>query len=137
MPCMQLPLSVDDKAQMVSCHTNLKYSGFVFCAPRDGGITGRFVALDISTMPIHGLQLSDSQLAAVINLVLPGWLLLAVAPRWRTSYLVAVVGAIVVGVAYVASMVSFMVKPPEGFGTTQDMFTFEVSGDLTGWSAEV
>lgn len=49
----------------------------------------------------------------------------------------ALVGAINVGVAYVASMVSFMAKPPKEFGTTQDMFNFEVSRVLTGWGPKV
>ena len=37
-------------------------------------------------MPIIGLDLSDQQIFDGINAVLPAWILLVIAPRWRVTH---------------------------------------------------
>ena len=37
-------------------------------------------------MPVIGLDLSDQQIFDGINAVLPAWILLVVAPRWRVTH---------------------------------------------------
>ena len=37
-------------------------------------------------MPVIGLDLSDQQIFDGINAVLPAWILLVIAPRWRVTH---------------------------------------------------
>ena len=37
-------------------------------------------------MPIVGLDLSDQQIFDGLSLVLPAWILLVIAPRWRVTH---------------------------------------------------
>ena len=37
-------------------------------------------------MPVVGLDLSDQQIFDGINAVLPAWILLVIAPRWRVTH---------------------------------------------------
>lgn len=55
-------------------------------------------------MPILGLQYSDEQLWDVLNGVLPAWLLLAVAPRWRLTVPIATLTAAFYSLLYVGAM---------------------------------
>ena len=53
-------------------------------------------------MPIPGLRISDEQVFSLVNGVLPAWLLLLLAPRWRGTVPVATVTAAVFSALYVA-----------------------------------
>ncbi len=82
-------------------------------------------------MPIQGLPFTDKELFDVINVVLPGWLLLALVPRWKHSYTVATLGAVVVGALYVGTLAHNLTNP-SGSVDLKDMFSYEVRG----WSVQ-
>ncbi|KXZ53374.1 hypothetical protein GPECTOR_7g1270 [Gonium pectorale] len=80
-------------------------------------------------MPIYGLAYTDKQLFDLINVVLPAWLLLAVAPKWRHTKTVSAAAALLMSALYTALLVSFMVAPPDGEVLDfSDMFTLEGVG---------
>ncbi|EFJ45242.1 hypothetical protein VOLCADRAFT_106055 [Volvox carteri f. nagariensis] len=62
-------------------------------------------------MPIYGLSFTDEQLFNLINIALPGWVLLAVAPRWRLTQLISAVAAVLVSGLYTALLLTFMIAP--------------------------
>lgn len=55
-------------------------------------------------MPVPGLPFSDEQLWDVLNGVLPAWLLLAVAPRWRHTIPIVTLTAAFYSLLYVGAM---------------------------------
>lgn len=81
-------------------------------------------------MPIHGLPFKDEQLFNLINVVLPGWLLLAVAPRWHHSQTISAIAALLVSALYSALLINVMAYP-DGHEKLDfsDMFTYEVRGN--------
>lgn len=78
-------------------------------------------------MPIRGLPLTDSQLFDCLNIVMPAWLLLAVAPRWRFTNVVAVGCALLVSALYVALMVPQIVFPEDKMDF-KEFFNLQASG---------
>ncbi|GIL49597.1 hypothetical protein Vafri_5927, partial [Volvox africanus] len=79
-----------------------------------------------TSMPIHGVPFTDEQLFNLVNIILPGWLLLALAPRWRHSQTVSAVAAIAMSLLYAALLISslFFSKSDEKLDLA-DMFTYE------------
>ncbi|GFR49590.1 hypothetical protein Agub_g11657, partial [Astrephomene gubernaculifera] len=77
-------------------------------------------------MPIYGLPYSDDQLFNLLNLALPAWILLAVAPRWRYTQIISTATALLMSALYVALFVTMKVSPPEGEQLDfNELFTFE------------
>ncbi|GLC45784.1 hypothetical protein PLESTB_001156400 [Pleodorina starrii] len=74
-------------------------------------------------MPIYGLPFKDDQLFEFVNLVLPGWLVLALAPRWGPSQTISAVAALLQSALYVALVISLMALPEKL--DYSDMFTYE------------
>lgn len=56
-------------------------------------------------MPIPYLPFTDAQLFNGINLVLPAWALLLVAPRWRHTQSLVSATALVFAASYVATII--------------------------------
>ena len=55
-------------------------------------------------MPVPGLPFSDAELWPALNGVLPAWLLLALAPRWRLTIPFATLTAAAYSLLYVGAM---------------------------------
>ncbi|GLI64650.1 hypothetical protein VaNZ11_007977, partial [Volvox africanus] len=77
-------------------------------------------------MPIYGVPFKDEQLFSLVNIILPGWLLLLVAPRWRHSQTISAVAGIAMSLLYAALLISslFFSKSDEKLDPA-DMFTYE------------
>ncbi|PRW33664.1 serine threonine- kinase receptor R831 [Chlorella sorokiniana] len=75
-------------------------------------------------MPVLGLPLSDEQLWDVLNGVLPAWLLLAVAPRWRYTIPIVTLTAAFYSLLYVGAMAGTIAGGDSAVDFA-DMFTFE------------
>ncbi|GIL73539.1 hypothetical protein Vretimale_5250 [Volvox reticuliferus] len=77
-------------------------------------------------MPIHGLPFTDEQLFNLINIVLPGWLILAVAPRWCHSQPLSAVAALLMSLLYAALLLSSILfsESSERLDIA-DMFTYK------------
>ena len=55
-------------------------------------------------MPVPGLPFSDQQLWVVLNGVLPAWVLLGLAPRWRHTVPLVTATAAFYSLFYIAAM---------------------------------
>lgn len=75
-------------------------------------------------MPIPGLPFSDEQLWNLLNGVLPAWLLLAVAPRWRHTIPIVTLTAAFYSLLYVGAMAG-SISDTGSQVSVADMFTYE------------
>ncbi|KXZ53373.1 hypothetical protein GPECTOR_7g1269 [Gonium pectorale] len=80
-------------------------------------------------MPVLGLPHTDAQLFDLINVVLPAWLLLAVAPRWRHTKTISAAAALLMSALYTATLGTVMIAPPAGDKLeVKDFFNLEGVG---------
>ncbi|PNH03545.1 hypothetical protein TSOC_010369 [Tetrabaena socialis] len=77
-------------------------------------------------MPIYGLPFSDEQLFNGINLILPAWVLLLVAPRWKYTATISAASALLMSAFYAALLVTSMLSGPETAKINiKDMFSLQ------------
>ena len=77
-------------------------------------------------MPILGLACSDQQIFEGLNLVLPAWALLVIAPRWRVTHWVVNLTTFAFCVLYTGLFATLMLQSETTFDFT-GFFTYEVN----------
>ena len=77
-------------------------------------------------MPIIGLNFSDQQIFEGLNLVLPAWALLVIAPRWRVTHWVVNLTTFGFCVLYTGLFATLMLQSETTFDFT-GFFTYEVN----------
>ena len=80
-------------------------------------------------MPIIGLNFSDQQIFEGLNLVLPAWALLVIAPRWRVTHWVVTLTTFGFCVLYTGLFATLMLQSETTFDFT-GFFTYEVNNLL-------
>ena len=103
------------------------------------------LCIAVPPMPIPGLPFSDEQLWNLLNGVLPAWLLLAVAPRWRHTIPIVTLTAAFYSLLYVGAMAGSIsgelltVHPVRGLVAAKTAFTctqqWEQQGSTSGNAA--
>mmetsp|Transcript_8704 Transcript_8704/g.12797 ORF Transcript_8704/g.12797 Transcript_8704/m.12797 type:complete len:174 (+) Transcript_8704:140-661(+) len=82
-----------------------------------------------------------AELWPTINLILPTWFLIAVAPRWKYTPTLTLIGPIIHALIYTLSTISLMSDPEHNDGDAPDFSTFEgvvnlfkdPNGVFVGW----
>ena len=77
-------------------------------------------------MPIVGLNFSDQQIFEGLNLVLPAWALLVIAPRWRITHWIVNLTVFAFCVLYTGLFATLMLQSETTFDFT-GFFTYEVN----------
>ncbi len=76
-------------------------------------------------MPIIGLTFSDQQIFEGLNLVLPAWALLVIAPRWRVTHWIVNLTTFGFCLLYTGLFATLMLQSETTFDFT-GFFTYEV-----------
>ena len=82
-------------------------------------------------MPIIGLTFSDQQIFEGLNLVLPAWALLVIAPRWRVTHWIVNLTTFGFCLLYTGLFATLMLQSETTFDFT-GFFTYEVKHLPTG-----
>ena len=80
-------------------------------------------------MPIVGLNFSDQQIFDGLNLVLPAWALLVIAPRWRVTHWIVNLTVFGICVLYTGLFATLMLQSETTFDFAE-FFTYEVTHHL-------
>ncbi|CAK0736520.1 hypothetical protein CVIRNUC_000759 [Coccomyxa viridis] len=75
-------------------------------------------------MPVIGLDLSDQQIFDGINAVLPAWILLVVAPRWRVTHWIVNLTAFGFCLLYTGLFATLLLQSETTFDF-KEFFTYE------------
>lgn len=76
-------------------------------------------------MPIVGLNFSDQQIFDGLNLVLPAWILLVVAPRWRVTHWIVNLTTFAFCLLYTGLFVTLLLQSETSFDF-REFFTYQV-----------
>lgn len=77
-------------------------------------------------MPIQGLPFTDAELFQLINIVLPGWILLVLLPKWKGTTAYCTLAAFLLSVLYALLLHNKMSS--SGGMDLKEMFTLDVRG---------
>ena len=76
-------------------------------------------------MPIVGLNFSDQEIFDGLNLVLPAWILLVVAPRWRVTHWIVDMTTFAFCLLYTGLFATLLLQSETSFDF-KEFFTYQV-----------